>query len=247
MRGCGQDAVADALVLYIIIVMDERVDAAPLVVAQVVDDEQEGALLVVQLREELLFQDGVRLQRLVVGAPVDPVEVVALHELGELDVRLLLLCGQHFRNALVFNLFDLQLPVDQIFIKVGPLLHAQTVGDAHGEFAERLLIVGGHLRAHQLLVVDVFLQTKQYLVGIHGFDEVVCNVGADGILHDVLLLALGDHHDGKVRVVFLKPLQRLQSAQSGHVFVEEDDVHKLLLEDFQRFHSAHCGNYIVTF
>ena len=41
MRGSGQDAVAKGLVIYIIIVVQNRIDAPPLVVAQVINDKQE--------------------------------------------------------------------------------------------------------------------------------------------------------------------------------------------------------------
>ena len=246
MRGRGQDAVAHTLVLDVIVVVNQRVDAAPLVIAEIVDDEQEGALLVAELREQLLLQHRVRLQGLVVGAAVDPVEVVALHEFGELHVGLLLLRGEHLGNALVFDFFDLQLPVNQVLVKGRPLLDIHPVGDAHGELAERLLIVAGHLLAHKLLVVDILLQAEQYLVGVHRFDEVVGDIGADGVLHDVLLFALGNHHDGKMRVVLLEALEGLQAAQSGHILIQKDDVHKLFLQDFEGFHTAHRGNHVIA-
>ena len=67
--------------------------------------------------------------------------------------------------------------------------------------------------------MDVLLQRQQYLVGIDGLDEVIGNLLADGLVHDVLLLALGDHHDGHLWCNLLNALQGLQATESGHHLV----------------------------
>ena len=65
---------------------------------------------------------------------------------------------------------------------------------------------------------------QQNLVGVDGLDQVVGNLLSDGLLHDVLLLALGHHHHRQRRLQLLDLLQRLQSAETGHLFVEQHHV-----------------------
>ena len=72
--------------------------------------------------------------------------------------------------------------------------------------------------------MDVLLQCQQDLVGIDGLDQVVGNLLADGLLHDILFLALGHHDDRQRGLQFLDLLQGLQSAESGHLLIEEHHV-----------------------
>ena len=121
------------------------------------------------------------------------------------------------------------------------------VGDAHRQLAEGLLVVDGHLVAEEVLLVEVLLEAKQDLVGIDRFDEVVGDVGTNGVFHNVLLLALGNHHDRNVRMRFLDVLQGLQTAESGHILIQENDVDELFFQDFNGFAAAQGGNHVVAF
>ena len=53
---------------------------------------------------------------------------------------------------------------------------------------------------HDLALVDMLFQTKQYLTRVDGLDEIVGYFLSDGLLHDLLFLGLGDHHHGQGRV-----------------------------------------------
>ena len=57
-----------------------------------------------------------------------------------------------------------------------------------------------------------------------GFDKVIGNLGADGLVHDVFLLTLGYHYNRNVRVNLLDVLQCLQSAHTYHVFVKKHQI-----------------------
>ena len=247
VRGGGQDTVTNRLLLHVIVVVQQRIDAAPLVVAQVVDDKQERGFVLAEMREQLLFQHRMRLYRSVGAASVHPVEVIALHKLGKLYVGLLLLGGQHLGYAFVLYLLHLQFPIHQFAVQILPFLHGKAVGNAHGEVAERLLVIDRHLGGHEFFIVNVLLQTQQNLVGIHGFDEVIGDTGADGVLHNVFLLAFGNHHDGEMGVVFLQSFQGFQAAQTGHILIQKYDVHKLFLQNFKCFRAAERGDDLVAF
>ena len=66
-----------------------------------------------------------------------------------------------------------------------------------------------HRLSDNLLAVDVLLQRQQYLVGIDGLDEVVGNLLADSLVHDVFLLTLCHHDDRHLRCHLLDALQGL--------------------------------------
>ena len=57
-----------------------------------------------------------------------------------------------------------------------------------------------------------------------GLYQVIGNLGADGLVHDVLLLTFGDHHDGDVGVNLLDMLKCLQSAHTYHMLVQKHQV-----------------------
>ena len=112
----------------------------------------------------------------------------------------------------------------QFLIDVHPFLPSPAVHDLHGYLLELLLILRlCHLRL-DLLAVDVLLQCQQDLVGIHGLDQIVGNLLADSLVHDVLFLTLGHHHHGQGRVLFFDALKGLQSAETGHLLVEQYQV-----------------------
>ena len=67
----------------------------------------------------------------------------------------------------------------------------------HGYLLEILLVLVLRHFVLYLMAVDVFLQGQQDLVGIDGLDQIVGNLLADGLFHDILLFTLGHHDDGK--------------------------------------------------
>jgi len=228
LRGRGQDGTVEALVD-----MEEVGNLvhqdAPLVVAEVIDDDEEHLLAFVQEGEDAPLEDvgahdGRATGRLGI---VDPIEVVFLDETGKKAVSLLLLHGQHLLHAAV-GFRELQLPCHEAAIDFHPVIDAAGVVDEHTHLSEVLLVGGLRLFRDNLALVDVLLQRQQDLRGVHGFDEVVGNLAADGLVHDVLLLALGDHHHGCRGRHLLDALQRLQAAEARHVLIEEDEVVGLL-------------------
>ena len=81
--------------------------------------------------------------------------------------------------------------------------------------------------------MQVLLDRHKYLVGIHGLDQVVGNVVAYSLVHDVLFLALGDHDYGRLRRYLLDTLQSLKSGKTGHVLVENYHVEMARLHELE--------------
>ena len=120
------------------------------------------------------------------------------------------------------------------------------VGNLHCYLLEALLIVHlCHFR-HQLLVVDIFLQRQQYLVGVDRFYEVVGNLFPYRLVHDVLLFALCHHNNRDVWLHLLDELQRLKPRQSGHHLVEQHEVEGVLLTLCHGVAAVTHSNHLVA-
>ena len=100
------------------------------------------------------------------------------------------------------------------------------VHDLHGNLLKLLLILALRHLGFQFSAVNVLLQREQDLIGIDGLDEIVGYLLADGLIHDILFLALGDHHHGGGRRQLFDALQRLQTAEARHLLVEQHQVER---------------------
>ena len=72
--------------------------------------------------------------------------------------------------------------------------------------------------------MQVLLDRKQHLIGVDRLYDVVGYLRAYGLVHDVLLLALGDHYHGRCWAHVLYQRQRFQPRHAGHHLVEDDKV-----------------------
>jgi hypothetical protein len=81
-----------------------------------------------------------------------------------------------------------------------------------------LLLIGrGRPFGYQPFIVDDLFQAEQDLVGVDGFDQVIGDLAADGVVHEVLRLILGDQHDGRLLVVLFDLGQGFQTGDTRHV------------------------------
>ena len=167
-----------------------------------------------------------------------PLRVVGLVELGKLAVGVLELHVQDVRHARIFRLFQLELPMHQALKNGRPIRCIQSVHELHGNLAEFALVVRHGFFADQSTLVQVLLDGEQDLVGVDRLDQVIADFGADGFLHDVFLLALGDHDDRQMRPLVLDASERLQPVQAGHLLVQKNQVKDLSPELFERFNTA---------
>jgi len=94
--------------------------------------------------------------------------------------------------------------------------------------------------------VNILLDGQNNLLGIYRFNQIVRNFASQRLIHDILLLALGNHHHrGGGRKVFY-PLQSLQSGYSRHIFIQKDQVKVIFLHQGQGISSiGRCCHLIV--
>ena len=263
LRGGGKDAEIDLLVDV------EEVghlagEHAPLVEAEVVDDDQEDLLATVnawkdKLLEEVGTHRGARRTRLLLLAATQlkpvcagwlprgyPVEVVLLDVFGKPDIGLLLLHLQHVRH-IALRATQFQFPAHQPLIDLGPVGKGTTVADLHGDLLVVLLIARLRHLGDDLLSVDVLLERQKNLTGIDGLDEVIGYFVSDGLVHDVFFFALGDHDDGNLGIFHLDLAEGIEPAQSRHVFVEDNEVEGLMSSFFKRISSIRYSCDFISF
>ena len=72
--------------------------------------------------------------------------------------------------------------------------------------------------------MDILLYREQHLIGVYGLDDVVSNLRAYGLIHNILLLALGHHNNGRGGAHILNQRKRLQSRHTGHHLVENNQI-----------------------
>ena len=152
-----------------------------------------------------------------------PPEVVGAYELGEAVVGLLLLHLQHLGHVAV-GAAKLQFPVHEPPVGVHPVGVRAAPGYLAGQRGELLLVAALRHLGEYFVAVDVLLQRQENLVRVHRFYQVVGYLRADGLVHYVLLFALGDHHHRHGGQDVLNLLERLKAAQAGHHLVEQHEV-----------------------
>ena len=147
-----------------------------------------------------------------------------LDKLSKGGVRLFLLQAEHFAHRRVGILFQLQLPSDQAAVEVFPRFGVARIVHLQGDLRKVLPITGLGLLLHNLTLVDILLQREENLHRIDRLEEVVGNLRPDGLVHQVFGLVFRDHHHGKRGTDGLDLAEGFQSGESGHVFVEQDEV-----------------------
>ena len=129
LRSRRQDAGVHVL-LYVEHVANLLRQHAPLVVAEVVDDDEEHLLALVYRREYLALEDVWAHQRAFGYARCHPRQVVLLYELGEAVVCFLFLHLQHLGHVAVRRA-KLQFPVYQSAVRILPVVYRVAVHYLH--------------------------------------------------------------------------------------------------------------------
>ena len=217
-----------------------------MVVAEVVDDNEEDLLAAVEGGEDDIGHDAVGHQGLVAGVFCHPLQVVFLDELCKVGVGLFLLHGEHLGH-IAAGAGYLQLPTYKALIHFLPVVEGAAVLYLHRYILKRLLIVLRNNLVDDVALVDVFLERQKYLHGVDGFYEVVGDGLADGLVHDVLLFALGNHHDGSLRLYLLDTLQGFKTRYAGHHFVKQYEVECMLLTLLYGVYAIAGNGYVIAF
>ena len=227
-----------------------------MVVTEVIDDHEEDLLTLVEHREEDAFEDVGRHEgahcRLCFPAEsgcrggCEPRLVILLNKLGESGVGLGALHVEHFAHGGV-HILQVEVPFGECALYRHPFLQGLRRVYHVGYVAELLPIGLVGVLAENVVLMDMLFKTQQYLTGVDRFDEIVGDFLTDSLLHDTLLLALGNHHHGQLGVQALDLLQGFQSRQTGHVLVQENDIQRLLPANVNSVLSVGSGQHFIVF
>ena len=90
------------------------------------------------------------------------------------------------------------------------------------------------LRVLELLAIEDALAGEEHLRRIDGLDEVVGDVAPDRLVHEALLLALGDEDHGHPEITRLDLIERGEATEARHHLVEEHEIETRRTERFER-------------
>ena len=247
LRGRRQNRGAELVLRHRKQLRQQRLDALPLVVAEIVYHYQKHLLAFVQRgKNGLLEHVGTKYCVADDAAVLQPTQVAPLHELGKRRIGLLALHVQHLLHSRI-GFAQTNLPLRQRALHSLPFLQGLR-GVYHVRDVRKLLPVARlRLLRHDALLVHVFLQAKQYLRGIDRLDEVVGYLLSDGLFHHALLLRFGDHHHRQRRMFVFDDLQGLQAAQTRHLLVQKHDVQRLVVGNIYCVLAVVRGQHFVAF
>ena len=208
LRGSREDGGVEVLV-DIEKFRHEGLDLLPLVKAEIVYQEEAYLVAVVKQRKYTAPEYLMAHQRMVVAG--DPVLVITLDELAEIGIGVALLHQQHFLHRRVVGFGQFQFPPHQLAIYLHPFLHCGGAVDVAGNMLELLTIVARSLFGDYFPAVQIFLDGKKYLVGIHRFYQIIGNPVAYGLVHDVLLFRLCDHDHRNLGVSLIDEVKSLET------------------------------------
>ena len=227
--------------------MQHRVDRTPLIITEIVDQEQRRLRVVVDYGEDVAAHQRVRHHGRLLVATIDPRSVVATHKLAKFVVCLALLVRKHLFDTLVRRVGKLDLPANDLLVDGTPLLERASRAHLRRNATKLSAIIGRSLLSHKLLLMDILLDRQQHLIGVDGFDQIVGDLRSDGLVHNILLLALGDHNHRRGWANLLDAGQGFESGNAGHHLVENDQVVTLGRSHIDCVISIIAGIDLITF
>ena len=166
-------------------------------------------------------------------AAVEPGAVVLAEELGEVGAEGVLQGPERVLQPRFVGPAELDLPLGELDDQFDPFPPRHSLAAAGVELPE----AGGEVAGEPLLPDPVALEESgdhgEDLPRVDRLDEVVADLGADGVLERLLLLALG-HHDDRHRLIDgADGLEDFQSTAARHLLVEQHDAIRLALQHDQ--------------
>ena len=149
------------------------------------------------------------------------------HKTAKLEIGFLLLREQDVVDIVILGTGQFKFPIDQFAVHLLPLLGIHPVLQLHTYLTETLLVTHSAALVLQTAHLGMLLHREPYLVGVDGLDKVVANLTSQGILHQVLLFALGNHHHWQLGPALLDAGQGVYAAQSGHLLIQKHHIHPL--------------------
>ena len=95
--------------------------------------------------------------------------------------------------------------------------------------------------------MDILLERQQYLIGVYRLYQVVGNLLSDGLLHNVLLLALGNHHHSDRGINLLEFAQGFETADTRHLLIQQHQIEVALTAQVEGIGTVANGHDLIAF
>src|SRR5690625_3361434 len=145
----------------------------------------------------------------------NPFFVLVLDETPERTVGLLILIRQDLPGT--FIAFELEVKPDEALINFDPFVVREVGHQCARDLIERLQVPLRNFFVADPPPFEQALQRQEDLAWIDRLRQVVADLAAEGLLHQVLLLALGDHHHGHIGRELLDFGERLERSEERRV------------------------------
>ena len=244
LRGGWQYAIIQALVKRKIL-SKQFFYHPPLIQPEIIDQYKENLLVIIQHWEDFLLKQVGAHQR-AIDRILYPVHIILLHEFGKSVIGLFLLHTEHIGHCHLAA-FQFQFPVHQFLIDLHPVVRGQGIIDLHTDTTEFLLITHRSRLGDNHVLMDILLDREEQLVGIYRFDQIICDLISDRLIHDAFLLTFSHHHDRHIRSDLLDMRQRLQPSQARHILIEKNNIKRLFLTAVNSVLPAHHRNDLIPF
>ena len=223
-RGGGQDREV-VLALDVEVRLQHPLQRQPLVEPQAVDDQEVHVPPGLQVRRDGLPHHVHRERRPIrLGRALHPAAVLALDVAAELDVEAPLLLAQRVLEPLIGQALELQLPFHDAPVEVDPPAPVQRADVGPADLRQLAHEAAGALAAFDLLAFQHPLELQLDLCGVDRLDQIAADALADGVVHELLFLALGHQDDREPGRDLLDVIERLEPAHAGHHLVEQERV-----------------------
>lgn len=220
--------------LHVEVRSEQRLQRAPLVESQAVDDDEHRRLVTLENRQDELADDVDRERRAVAVQILQPPWVVVFDVQRELPVHVGIESLKRLVQTHLAGGREIDVPTHQLIVAIDPAPPIQILVSLELDGAKSL-----HEAARDRLLADAgplenSRHHRQHLTRIDRLDQVIADVGADGFLERRVFLALGHHHHRQRRRELTHIPEHFQTTLAGHLLVEQQDVERATPQQLYR-------------
>ena len=216
--GGGQDA---EVIIFLngIVIVKITLHRQPLIQAHTVDHHKHHLVALGQLRVNVFLDDVIRQGGALFFVGIHPVDIIAFDIFTELHIAFPALVVDNLAQFLIRQRIQIDIPGAELVIDLDPVLRREMGHQFHGDLVQLLGVIAGKFFLGDIARFQDFLSRAKDLAGIDRLGEVIVDLRPDGILHQALFLAFGDHDDWEPRADLLDLGQGGQAVLAGHHLV----------------------------
>ena len=226
---------------------EQRLQRAPLVETQAIDDDEHRRLVALEDRQQEFANDVDGERRPVTVQILEPLRIILLHVGRELAVHVGIESLERFVEAHLAGGGEIDIPAHQLVEAIDPAPPIEIAVAIQLDGAESF-----DEAARDCLLADARAfqdprHHRQHLARVDRLDEIITDVGADGFLERRVFLALGHHHHRQRRGELAHIAENFEAALARHLLVEQQDVERAAPEQLDRVVCVRGPLYGIAF